>query len=89
MDSWILLPKTAASDSQPAVPEPLSPMAILSPATIHGFQQHDDEHEIEFGLADSALRSEQVSISNDPSLESTIPACKPLPDATLGKSSTA
>lgn len=88
IDSWIRLPETAASGSQSALPEPLSPMAMLPPATSHGFLQNDDEHETEFERADSALKSGQVSLSNDPSLESATSSMHPSPDTTLGKSST-
>ena len=88
IDSWIRLPETAASGSQPALLEPLSPMAMLPPATSHGFLQNDDEHETEFERADSALRSGQLSLSNDPSLESATSCIHPSPDTTLGKSST-
>jgi len=87
IDSWIGLPETAASGSQAALPEPLSPMAMLPPATSHGFLQNDDEHETEFERADSALRSGQLSLSNDPFLESADSSIQP-PDTTLGKSST-
>jgi ankyrin repeat protein len=88
IDSWIRLPETAASGSQRVLPEPLSPMVMLPSVTSHGFLQNDDEHETEFEQADSALKSRQVSLSNDPSLESATSSIHPSPDTTLGKSST-